>query len=77
MITDEEVEALRAVVAEQLAVSLVERALPGDRSVLARRIAELAAAERTSDPLVLRGAIMEVSLASAEWVVQLDASRSR
>jgi hypothetical protein len=71
---DDELAGLREVVAEQLATTIIERAAPGSRAVLARRIHELIAAEKTGDRALLRAAAMEVSLAAAEWCVLLDAA---
>lgn len=72
----ETVRAARAVLLEQFGESLQARDLAGDRQVFARRVAELLEAERTGDPDVLRQALMEVLLATGEWCVTLDASRS-
>lgn len=60
----------------QFGESLRARDLAGDRQMFARRVAELLEAERTGDPDMLRAALMEVTLASGEWCVTLDASRS-
>lgn len=72
----EAVREARGRVSEQFSESLRARDLAGDRQMFARRVAELLEAERTGDPDVLRAALMEVTLASGEWCVTLDASRA-
>lgn len=46
----------------------------GSKDYLARRVREVIEAEKDGDEVVLRGALMEVALASASWAAVLDLS---
>lgn len=67
----------RAVVAGQLSAMIIERDATGDRSLLARRLRQLAEAERGGDGKVIRAAIMEIALAAAQWAVARDLRQRR
>lgn len=67
----------REVVAGQLVAELRGRDSTGGRAMLARRVRELVVAERGRDEAVLRAAIIEVSLAAAQWAVSVDLKQHR
>lgn len=64
--------AARAEVGEQVRSLLLERAITGDRGLLAMRLQQLAQAERDGDREALRAAVMEITLAGAAWCVAID-----
>lgn len=62
----------RAVVAGQVAAAILERDATGSQDSFALRLTQLAAAKRAGEPEAIRAAVMEVTLAGAAWVVDLD-----
>lgn len=61
-----------AAVGEQVAELIEEGDIMGGRALVARRIEQVLAAERTGDRVLLRAAVMELSAASGAWVANLD-----
>lgn len=67
-----EARGARAVVAAQLADLLVGEDITGGRELLALRVKEFAVAERTGDPMLIRGAVMALAVAGGAYAVRLD-----
>jgi crotonobetainyl-CoA:carnitine CoA-transferase CaiB-like acyl-CoA transferase len=62
----------RAVVAGQLADLLVAEDITGGRELVTQRLRDLAGAERTGDPLMVRAALMTLAVACGAYCVRLD-----
>lgn len=61
-----------ATVAEQIESLIVEGDVMGGRSVLVKRVRQVAAAEQTGDPDVLRAALMDGAVAFGQWIAAID-----
>lgn len=66
----------RALVAEQVHAGILETPAIGSRSLVGMRLRSLAAAER-EDREMVRAAAMDLSIASAVWVVAIDLRTAR
>lgn len=64
--------AARAIVSQQFGELILGREMTGGRDHFAVRLRELGSAERTQDLLVVRAAVMEVSVSAGEWAAALD-----
>lgn len=64
---------VRALVAEQLRVQVIDADVMGSAQVTGRRARAVLAAERTGDLLLLRGAVFELAVSAAAWVAAIDA----
>lgn len=77
---DEALQALvrdtRAVVAEQVRDGILETPAIGSRDLVGMRLRSLAVAER-EDREMVRAAVMDLSIASAVWVVAIDLRTAR
>lgn len=63
---------LRDVVAEQVAELIRESGITGSPDLIAARVREIVAAQRTGDPYTVRAAAMNVAVAAAAYAVQID-----
>jgi hypothetical protein len=71
----EEAADARTNVAEQFTELLADLDRPGSRAHTAARLTLVAEAERSGDPVALRAAVMELSVAAGSWVLALDLAR--
>lgn len=63
----EEARLVRASVAEQVGQMITDSDMTGSRDYFARRLRELAAAEKSGDPMSLNAAVMEIAAAAGAW----------
>ena len=68
----ERADEAREVVAAQIAEELTGREMTGSGDAFVERIKEVIAARRVGDPVALRAAVMEATVAGGQWVVALD-----
>jgi len=62
----------RAHVASQLTEHVIAGDLTGSRSLTARRVRNLAEAERSGDQMVIRASLMDLAAAAAAYACQID-----
>jgi hypothetical protein len=62
----------RGLVAEQFTSELTGREMTGSGDTVMDRLREVVEARRVGDPVALRAAAMELTIASGQWVVALD-----
>lgn len=67
-----EARAVRESVAEQLTEMITSMDLTGSKGYLVRRLKELAAAEKSGDPMALNAAVMELGAAAGAWATQIQ-----
>lgn len=67
-----EARAVRASVAEQVTEMITSMDLTGSKGYVVRRLKELAAAEKSGDPMALNAAVMELAAASGAWAAQIQ-----
>lgn len=68
----EEARFVRASVAEQVGQMITDSDMTGSRDYFARRLRELAAAEKSGDPMALNAAVMEVAAAAGAWATAIQ-----
>lgn len=63
---------VRETLVDQLGTILRERRMTGGQEAFSTRLRQVAEARDSGDPLVLRAAVMELTIASAQWVTAID-----
>lgn len=65
-------QAARDIIAEQLMIAVTEREETGSADVFAQRLRGVSEARQRGDEMVLRAAVFEMTVAAAQWLVDID-----